>query len=289
MTSPVDFYFPKGRKIDISRCCVMGIINVSPDSFCELSRCLSIDDALRRAEQMVTEGAAMLDVGGEATQPGLTDLNLSASQEADRVAPVIDALVANFDLPISVDTSKPEVMRAAVSAGAAMINDVRALRVEGALTTVAKLNVPVCLMHMAYIDGVAKATLGDWAGENVIATIKQFLSERFAVCLDAGISTDKIMLDPGFGGGNFGKTTEQNLTMIKRFGEFKSFAAPLLIGVSRKTAIGDVLDAPESQRINGSIALTVLAAEQGANVVRTHDVKPTIDALNMAQAVWEQR
>lgn len=285
--APTHFTCASGQ-IDISYCRVMGIINVAPDSFCERSRCLSIDAALSMAQVMIDDGAAILDIGGESTQPALGSLSLTAAEECERVVPVVTAIKRQFDIPVSVDTSQPEVIRASIAAGADMINDVRALRVEGALEAVASLDVPVCLMHMAYMDGKDKAQALDWAGNDWLTTVINFLIKRRKACIDAGIKAENIMLDPGFGAGNFGKSTQQNLQMIKRMKEFASLGSPLLVGVSRKSAIGDVLNQPVAQRLAGSLALAVLAAEYGANVIRTHDVKATVDALSMAQAVWEQ-
>jgi dihydropteroate synthase len=266
-----------GKQLDLTRPQVMGILNITPDSFSDGGDFFSLDIALEQARKMVREGAAIIDVGGESTRPGAEPVVLE--QELDRVIPVIEAITRELPLPVSIDTSKPEVMRAAVNAGAGLINDVMALRVPGALAAVRELEVPVCLMHM---QGDPRTMQHTPAYGDVVEDIKAFLLERIEACVAAGISRDKLLLDPGFG---FGKTLEHNLVLLKRLHEFGELGAPLLVGISRKSMIGILLDAPVEDRLYGSLAAAVLAVEQGASIVRTHDVKATVDGLKVAAAV----
>jgi len=270
-----------GQRLDLSQPRVMGILNVTPDSFSDGGRFGFPAAALARACQMVAEGAAMIDVGGESTRPGA--MAVSEQEELDRVIPVIEALHAELPVMISVDTSKATVMRAAVAAGAGLINDVRALREEGALAAAAELAVPVCLMHM---QGEPRTMQDAPQYEDVVAEVGVFLRERMRVCEKAGISRERLLLDPGFG---FGKRLVDNLSLLKRLGDLAALGAPLLVGVSRKAMIGAVLKVPVEQRLYGSIALAALAVQQGAAVIRVHDVAPTVQAVNMAAAVRAAR
>ncbi|RDH87078.1 MAG: dihydropteroate synthase [endosymbiont of Escarpia spicata] len=258
----------------------MGVLNVTPDSFSDGGRFTRNDPALRHALGMVEAGAAIVDIGGESTRPGASPV--SEAQEIDRVVPLIERLSRELDVPISIDTSKPAVMREAVAAGAGLINDVQALQAEGALEAAAELAVPVCLMHMRGEPCTMQA-----APEytDVVADVRDFLSERIKACRSAGIFLERLLVDPGFG---FGKTLAHNLALLKNLSEFSALSVPLLVGISRKSMIGALLgDAPVDQRLYGSVAAAVLAATQGASIIRAHDVKATVDALRIAAAVME--
>ncbi len=269
------------KTLDLTTPQVMGIINTAPNSFCATSRIDSPQQALDRAEQMIADGAAIIDVGGEPTNPSLNSVT-SLQQELDRIAPILEILGKSLTVPISIDTSKPAVMQEAVKLGAGLINDVRALREEGALQTAANLGVGVCLMHMAYPHGKeqnhAPAAVS-------IAEIKKFLIERVTACAEAGIIKEKIIIDPGIGHGNFGKNQQQNLAILAGQQQFLELDLPLLIGVSRKTFIGNILNASEENRVYGSIAAAVIAIANGAAIIRTHDVKATVDALQVANVI----
>ncbi len=257
---------------------IMGVLNITPDSFSDGGKYVSIDDAIISAQRMIDEGADIIDIGGESTRPGAKAV--SALDEINRVIPVIEALNHSTDTPISIDTSKPEVMELAVKAGASMINDVCALSADGALETAAMLNVDVCLMHM---QGSPRTMQKNPIYHDVIDDIKSFFSERIQACIDAGITKEKIILDPGFG---FGKTLDHNLEILKRFDEFKSFGLPLLAGLSRKSMIGALLnDRNVDGRVVGSVAGAIIATQNGANIVRVHDVLETKDALTILGGV----
>lgn len=266
-----------GKPLDLSRPCVMGILNVTPDSFSDGGSFFKADAALEQARQMVREGAAMIDVGGESTRPGAKPV--SAAEETTRVVPIIHALAAELPVPVSVDTSKPEVMRAAVAAGAGLINDVLALQLPGALEAARDAAVPVCLMHLR---GEPRTMQRDPVYEDVVAEVLGFLLRRVEACLDAGIPRSRLLIDPGFG---FGKTLEHNLQLLRELERFLELGLPLLVGISRKSMIGTLLDRPVDQRLYGSLAAAVLAAQAGAAIVRVHDVGPTVDALRIVQAV----
>jgi dihydropteroate synthase len=271
----VQLTFPD-RVLDLSSPVVMGVLNVTPDSFSDGGAWAGPSAAAEAAQAMVAAGAAVIDVGGESTRPGAAPV--SVSEEIDRVVPVIEAL-AGLPAPISVDTSKPEVMRAAVAAGARMINDVNALRAPEALATAAGLDVPVCLMHM---QGEPRTMQADPRYEDVVEDVYQFLLSRVAACEDAGIPRARLVLDPGFG---FGKTLAHNLSLLRHLRRFEAAGLPLLVGVSRKSLIGAVLDRPVEERLAGSLALACHAAAHGAHILRVHDVGPTRDALAMLAAV----
>jgi dihydropteroate synthase len=258
---------------------VMGILNTTPDSFFEGSRVALPSTALARAEQMVTAGASIIDVGGESTRPGARPV--SEQEEIDRVVPVIESLRAALDAAISVDTSKPGVMRAAVAAGASMINDVRALGLDGALAAAAELQVPVCLMHMQGQPGTMQEAPHY---DDVVGEVTQFLRERVAQCRDAGLSEDLIVVDPGFG---FGKTPADNIELLANLSKFLGIGKTVLIGVSRKSTLGLITGREFGERLPASIAAAVLAVERGASIVRAHDVAETVDALRVARAVTE--
>ena len=227
--------------------------------------------------EMAGAGAAIVDVGGESTRPG--SRAVSAQEELERVCPVIEAIRAECDVVVSIDTSKPEVMAAAVSAGAGIINDVRALRMPGALEAAAAQRVPVCVMH---IQGEPATMQDNPSYENVLLEVSEFLGQRIQACVAAGIPADAIIVDPGFG---FGKNLSHNLQLLNNLDRFDSLSAPLLVGISRKSMIGQVLEVPMAQRLAGSLAAAVIAATKGAKIIRVHDVGPTVEALKIVSAV----
>lgn len=250
----------------------MGVLNVTPDSFSDGGRYPSLDAVLVAAEAMVREGADALDVGGESTRPGATPV--SVAEELDRVLPVVEALTRRFDVPLSIDTSKPEVMRAAVGAGAALVNDVYALRLPGALEAAAALSVPVCLMHMLGEPRTMQAEPRYSA--DPVADVSAFLQARVAACEAAGIPAERLVLDPGFG---FGKELAHNLALLRGLRRLASLGYPVLVGLSRKSLLGDLTGRAVGERVHGSVALAVYAVLNGAAIVRVHDVGPTVDAL----------
>ena len=263
---------------DLSRPLVMGIINVTPDSFSDGGRYLSRDAALAQARRMMDEGADMLDIGGESTRPGSQPV--SAQQEIDRVIPVIEAL-RDAPLPISVDTCKPEVMRAALAAGASMVNDITALQCAGAIETVAASNAAVCLMHM---QGTPRTMQHEPHYDDVVAEVRDFLRERIAVVEAAGIARERIVIDPGFG---FGKTLAHNLALLNRLETFTDFGVTLLAGLSRKSMLGAITGRGADERVAASVTAAVLAAQRGAKILRVHDVAPTVDALKVLEMTNE--
>jgi len=264
--------------LDLTRPRVMGILNVTPDSFSDGGHFASPEAAVRRARELAAEGADLIDVGGESTRPGARAV--SVQEEMDRVIPVIEALATELPVPVSIDTSKPEVMRAAVAAGAALINDVAALRRPGALAAAAALGVPVCLMHMQGEPGTMQE---DPSYRDVVAEVTGFLAERLAACEAAGIPGGRLLVDPGFG---FGKTLAHNLALLRGLRRLTALGVPVLVGLSRKSMIGALLGgAPAGERLHGSLAAAVLAVERGAAIVRVHDVGPTVQALRIVAAV----
>ena len=261
----------------ISAPAVMGILNVTPDSFSDGGRYDRLDSAIRQAERMAKEGAAIIDIGGESTRPG--SAGVSEQEELDRVIPVIEAVRSVTDVPISIDSSKARIMREAVGAGAAMVNDVCALRGEGALEAVAELGVPVCIMHML---GSPRTMQEAPEYGDVVAEVARFLDERVQTCLEAGIDESLIVVDPGFG---FGKTREHNVDLLANLRQLRVRGRPLLAGVSRKSMLGDLTGRSIEGRVSASVAAATIAALNGADIVRAHDVAPTIDALKVAEAV----
>lgn len=256
---------------------VMGILNVTPDSFSDGGLFVKRDDALRQAEAMIAAGAEILDIGGESTRPGAADV--SVEEELDRVIPIVEALREMTDVPISVDTSKAVVMRAASNAGADMINDVRALREDGALAAVAELDMAVCLMHM---QGQPRTMQREPSYEDVSTEVGEFLTERRDRCIDAGIRHYRIVLDPGFG---FGKSHAHNVELLANLRLLTDIGQPVLVGLSRKATLGQLTGRDVDQRLAASIAAAIVAVMNGAMIVRTHDVAETLDALRVAQAV----
>jgi len=255
---------------------VMGILNVTPDSFSDGGRYGSAADALRQAERMVGEGAAIIDVGGESTRPGAEEVSIQ--QEIDRVAPVIEGIVERFAVPVSVDTSKPGVMQAAVLAGAAVVNDVYALRKDGALGVAAGFDAAICLMHMR---GSPATMQVNPHYDDVVAEVAEFLRGRVRDCLAAGIAEDRLLVDPGFG---FGKNDDHNLALLANLDRIGEIGVPLLVGLSRKRMLGNLTGRPVDQREAAGIAAAVLAARKGARIIRTHDVAGTVDALKLVRA-----
>lgn len=270
------------RTLDLSRTHVMGILNVTPDSFSDgghlyrASR-LSVEQALVHAAAMVKDGASIVDVGGESTRPGAAPV--SVQEELDRVIPVVERIASELDVVISVDTSAPEVIRDATAAGAGLINDVRALGREGALEAVAATDLPVCLMHM---QGSPATMQRAPRYDDVVAEVGDFLAQQVQRCEAAGIGRERLLLDPGFG---FGKTLEHNLLLLRRLDELKALGLPLLIGTSRKTMVGQTLGREVDERLPGSLATAVMAVERGGRIIRVHDVAATVDAVRMTEAV----
>lgn len=259
--------------------CVMGVLNVTPDSFSDGGKFAAADAAVRQAEVMVSEGAAIIDVGGESTRPGADAVDEQA--ELDRVIPVVESIVGRLDVPVSIDTSKPAVMRAAVAAGAAMINDVYALRLDGALAMAADLQRPVCLMHM---QGQPRTMQQEPDYEDVVVEVTQFLGERVAQCVAAGLDESLVVVDPGFG---FGKTAAHNIELLANLRQLQLLGRPVLIGVSRKSTLGAITGRDVDGRLPASIAAAVMAVAEGAAIVRAHDVAATVDALSVARIVME--
>ncbi|MGH8180688.1 MAG: dihydropteroate synthase [Steroidobacteraceae bacterium] len=267
----------RGRVLGLERPVVMGVLNVTPDSFSDGGQFVRLDAAVARGMQMAEEGAAIIDVGGESTRPGSQPIDLH--EELRRVIPVIARLHDQTSAILSVDTSKPEVMHAAAAAGAAMINDVRALREPGALEAAVITGCGVCLMH---ILGEPHTMQDAPSYRDVVAEVRQFLGQRVEACLAAGLPAERIVLDPGFG---FGKTLEHNLELLRRLGELSAAGLPILAGLSRKSMVGTLTGRPPDDRVHGSVALAVLAALSGARILRVHDVAATVDALKVVAAL----
>lgn len=267
------------NRLDLTRPQVMGVLNVTPDSFSDGGQFYQTQTAVKHALAMVQQGASIIDIGGESTRPYADPV--TQAEELARVIPVIESLRANSDVLISVDTSTPEVMRQAAVAGADLINDVRALSREGALAAAAETGLPVCLMHMQKQPDNMQ---DDPVYQDVVEEIFQFLQARIHACVQAGIAREKCLIDPGFG---FGKTVAHNFTLLKHLPRFGDLQLPLLVGLSRKSMIGKAIGLPVEERLHASTALAVMATERGANIIRAHDVKPTVDAVLMAHAVLQ--
>lgn len=267
----------KPQQLDLRRCNIMGILNVTPDSFSDGGRHNNLDAALFHAEKMIQQGATLIDVGGESTRPGA--VVVSTQEELDRVVPVVEAIHKNLDAIISVDTSSPEVITQSAAVGAGLINDVRALQREGALTSAAATDLPICLMHMqGQPDSMQKTPTYD----DVVNDIHTFLAERIEACAAVGINKERLILDPGFG---FGKSLAHNYQLLNQLETFHQLGLPLLVGVSRKSMIGKILnDCPVDQRLIGSIAAAVIAAMKGTAIIRVHDVAETWEALKIVEA-----
>ena len=265
--------------LSMNRSRVMGILNITPDSFSDGGDFLSPDKAIARAAAMLEEGADIIDVGGESTRPGAATVSLQ--EELERVIPVIEQINSQLDVAISVDTSKPDVMRAAVAAGAVLVNDVFALRQEGALEAVAELGVAVCLMHMQGEPGSMQIAP---EYQELPREIIDFLAERISASVAAGIDRDRIIVDPGFG---FGKNDEHNLQILANLHQLEELRQPLLVGLSRKRMLGNLTGKDADKRVYAGIAAAVMAVAGGANIIRTHDVAATVDALKIVDAVRE--
>ncbi len=265
------------KTLDLSRPCVMGVLNVTPDSFSDGGRFHDIGQALAHAHRMIDEGAAVIDIGGESTRPGSNPVDVE--EELRRVLPLVRSLAPKVSVPISVDTTKPQVMQAVIDAGAGMINDILALRTRGALEAVAGSRVAACLMHM---QGEPRTMQVEPQYEDVVQEVHDFLRARRDACEAAGIGRDRLVVDPGFG---FGKALPHNLSLLSNFDRFLDLGVPVLAGLSRKTMIGTITGRPIDQRLHGSIALATIAILKGARIIRAHDVAPAVDAVKIATAV----
>ena len=268
--------FAQDSHLDLSHPHVMGILNVTPDSFSDGGTHNTLIEAVKHANLMINAGATIIDVGGESTRPGAADV--SVEEELARVVPVVEAIARRFEVWISVDTSKPEVIREVARVGAHIINDIRSLTEPGAIEAAAETGLPVCLMHM---QGQPKTMQEAPKYEDVFADVERFFNEHIVRCEQAGIAKEKLLLDPGFG---FGKNLSHNYQLLARLGEFHHFGLPLLVGMSRKSMVGQLLNVGPSERLNGSLACAVIAAMQGAQIIRVHDVKETVEALRVVEA-----
>ncbi|MEH6355652.1 MAG: dihydropteroate synthase [Marinobacter sp.] len=266
-----------GRWLDMSQCHVMGVLNVTPDSFSDGGLFDRPQQALAHARQMVEDGARFIDVGGESTRPGAKPVSLQ--QELDRVCPVVEAIAGELDVVISVDTSSPQVMIQAAALGAGLINDVRALTREGALQAAASTGLPVCLMHS---QGEPETMQNNPQYQDVCAQVSLFLAQRILAAQRAGIDSSRIMLDLGFG---FGKSVEHNLQLLARAEQFTVLGYPLLLGLSRKSVLGAITGRNVEERLPASLAAATICAMKGASVVRVHDVRETVDVVKMAAAI----
>lgn len=271
----------QGVSLDLTYPQVMGILNVTPDSFSDGGRHNRIDTALQHAQSMIAAGATILDIGGESTRPGAAEV--SEEEELARVVPVVEAISQRMEVWISVDTSKAAVIRETAKAGAHLINDIRSLREPDALSAAVATGLPVCLMHM---QGQPKNMQHAPHYENLIDEVNTYFSEQIARCVSAGIPKDKLLLDPGFG---FGKNLTHNYQLLARLAEFHHFGLPLLVGMSRKSMVGQLLRVPPEQRVAGSVACAVIAAMQGAQIIRVHDVKETVEAMRIVEATLSAR
>jgi len=268
-----------GRVLDMSGCHVMGILNVTPDSFSDGGRYNTVEIALARAREMVADGAAFIDVGGESTRPGATPV--SVEEELERVCPVVEAIARDLDVVVSVDTSSPQVMAEVVKLGAGMINDVRALQRDGAPEVVASAGVPVCVMH---IQGEPDTMQDDPLYRSVRREVSSFLTERMRVIEKAGVRPDNIILDPGFG---FGKSPQHNLQLLASLEQLQLLGHPILVGMSRKSMLGHITGRDVSERLPASLAAATISAMKGASIIRVHDVRETVDAVKVVTAMEE--
>ncbi|MFB2872925.1 dihydropteroate synthase [Aeromonas jandaei] len=267
----------KGLSLSLERPHVMGILNVTPDSFSDGGHFNQIERAVAHARQMVADGATLIDIGGESTRPGAPDV--SEQEELDRVIPVVERLVSECDVMLSLDTSKAVVMREGCKAGAHLINDVRALLEPGALDAAAEARVPVCLMHM---QGQPRTMQVEPHYDDLVGEVKAFFDERIAACLAAGIAREQLLLDPGYG---FGKTLAHNYQLLAAQRALLDYGLPLLVGMSRKSMIGNLLNRPVGERLAGSLACALIGMQHGARIIRVHDVRETMDALRVGWQV----
>lgn len=270
----------KEKTLDLSYPHTMGILNITPDSFSDGGKFNQFDHALRHVEAMLEAGTSILDIGGESTRPGAADV--AEEQELERVVPIIEAIRQRFDCWISIDTSKALVMTEAVNAGADLINDVRALREEGALKAAAKANVPICLMHM---QGQPRTMQAQPHYDDLITDVSEFLVERISACEKAGIAREQLLLDPGYG---FGKSLEHNYQLLAHLDKFHQFGLPLLVGMSRKSMISKLLNKQPNECLVGSLACATIAAMKGAQIIRVHDAQETVDALKVCRMTLAQ-
>ena len=268
------------KKLDLCEVQVMGILNVTPDSFSDGGNFNNIERAITQAQIMINDGATIIDVGGESTRPGAADVELQ--EELDRVIPVIEAITQRFETVVSIDTSKAQVMQAAIASGAGLINDVRALQNEGCIDVVASCDLPVCLMHM---QGMPRTMQTAPKYKNVTLDVIEFFKQRIQACEHAGIDKSRIILDPGYG---FGKTLEQNYQLLAHQPKLLQLGLPILAGLSRKSMIGNLLNNSVDDRLAGSLSAAVLAAQNGAKILRVHDVKETVDATKVFNAMLAQ-
>ncbi|MEG1467097.1 MAG: dihydropteroate synthase [Hafnia sp.] len=266
----------QGLTLDLTYPQVMGILNVTPDSFSDGGKHNGLDAALRHAEAMISAGATIIDVGGESTRPGAAEV--STEEELERVVPIVELIARYFDVWISVDTSKAEVITASAQAGATLINDIRSLSEPGALEAAAQSGLPVCLMHM---QGDPKTMQHKPVYTDVVAEVDSYLTSQIERCTAAGIDKSHLLIDPGFG---FGKNLEHNYQLLAHLAHFHHFGLPLLVGMSRKSMIGQLLKVGPTQRVTGSVACAVIAAMQGAHIIRVHDVKETVEAMRVVEA-----
>lgn len=273
--------YARDAVLDLSHPHVMGILNVTPDSFSDGGKHNELIQALTHANEMINAGATIIDVGGESTRPGAAEV--STEQELARVIPVVESIAHRFEVWISVDTSKPEVIREAARAGAHIINDVRSLQKPGALAAAAQTGLPVCLMHM---QGEPKTMQQSPRYQNILHDVETFFVENIARCEAAGIKKSQLLLDPGFG---FGKNLSHNYQLLAHLADFHHFGLPLLVGMSRKSMIGQLLNVGPSQRLTGSLACAVIAAMQGAHILRVHDVRETVEAMRVVEATQSAR
>lgn len=273
--------YARDSVLDLSHPHVMGILNVTPDSFSDGGKHNELIQALTHANEMINAGATIIDVGGESTRPGAADV--SVEQELERVIPVVEAIAQRFEVWISVDTSKPEVIRESARVGAHIINDIRSLQEPGALEAAAETGLPVCLMHM---QGEPKTMQQAPQYQNVLRDVDEFFVEHIARCEAAGIKKSQLLLDPGFG---FGKNLSHNYQLLAHLADYHRFGLPLLVGMSRKSMIGQLLNVGPSQRLTGSLACAVIAAMQGAHILRVHDVKETVEAMRVVEATQSAR
>ncbi|MFV0547450.1 MAG: dihydropteroate synthase [Limnobaculum xujianqingii] len=266
----------RGLTLDLNYPQVMGILNVTPDSFSDGGRYRQIENALRHANEMIQAGATIIDIGGESTRPGADEV--PTDEELERVIPVAEAIAKNFEVWVSVDTYKPEVMRESHRVGVHLINDIRALQEPGALEVAIESGLPVCLMHM---QGMPRTMQHEPQYTDVVSEVDDFFTEHITRCVNAGMDRKKILLDPGFG---FGKNLRHNYQLLAHLSDFHHFGLPLLVGMSRKSMVGQLLNVPPDQRVIGSIACATIAAMQGAQIIRVHDVKETAEAMRIVEA-----
>lgn len=271
------------KRLNLSVPQVMGILNVTPDSFSDGGQFNQLDAALKQVEKMIEAGATIIDIGGESTRPGAEDV--TESEELARTIPVIEAIASRFDTIISIDTSKPTVMREAVSAGAGLINDVRSLSLDGAME-VAKQCVDQygCVVSLMHMQGTPRSMQNAPRYDDVVDEVSCFLKEKIDWCVSNGIARENIIADPGFG---FGKSVNHNFELLAHLNRLKHLAVPIFVGMSRKSMIGSLLDAQVEQRLSGSLACAMIAAQRGANIIRVHDVKETVDVLSVLNKIQE--